>query len=165
MAERNASSPSGPRRRQLLAAAGPGAAALLAPGAARAGAAVGANASNYPSKVFRQKTEAAALKLMFGKMPEASAAAKLTAPRIAENGAVVPVIVDATLPGVTTVAIIAKENPFAMACAYRLPPGTSPAISSQVKLAKTTDVVAVFESGGKLFSATKNVKVTLGGCG
>ena len=39
------------------------------------------------------------------------------------------------------------------------------AVASRLKMAKTTKVVAVVESGGKLYSATKEVKVTVGGCG
>ena len=39
------------------------------------------------------------------------------------------------------------------------------AVANRLKMAKTSKVVAVVESGGKLYSATKEVKVTVGGCG
>jgi sulfur-oxidizing protein SoxY len=57
------------------------------------------------------------------------------------------------------------ENPFTLAAAYKIPEGTTASVSNRLKMAKTTKVVAVVESGGKLYSATKEVKVTVGGCG
>ena len=156
-----------PRRREVLVAAAAGTAAtLVAPAVAfAANAVVPAKASIYPAKAFAQTNEAAALKAMFGKTPTPSSNVKMSAPDIAENGAVVPVSVNANLPNVTRVAIMAIDNPFTMAAVYKIPAGTSPAISSRIKLAKTTKVVTIVESGGKLLSASKNVKVTLGGCG
>ena len=38
-------------------------------------------------------------------------------------------------------------------------------VGSRLKMAKTSKVVALVESGGKLYSASKEVKVTVGGCG
>jgi sulfur-oxidizing protein SoxY len=48
---------------------------------------------------------------------------------------------------------------------YRLPAGTVPAIANRIKMARTSNVIVVVEAGGKLYSATKEVKVTVGGCG
>ncbi|HEX7389482.1 MAG TPA: thiosulfate oxidation carrier protein SoxY [Acidiphilium sp.] len=158
--------PRQPRRREVLAGVAAGGVALLLPPVARAAENVGAaNAAIYPTKAFAQKSEAAALQALFGKTPVPSAKVTMDAPDIAENGAVVPVAVDSSLPDVTMVALLAEDNPFTLACAYKIPPGTSPAISSRLKLAKTTKVVAVTESGGKLYSTDKQIKVTLGGCG
>lgn len=157
-------------RRDLLAGAAMGGATLLlAPGLADAADAskdvVLAKASNYPAMAFSKKTEADALKAMYGKTPTKSSNVKLGAPDIAENGAVVPVTVEANLPKVTSISILALDNPFTMAASYKIPAGTDPSISSRIKLAKTTKVIAVVESDGKLYSASKQVKVTLGGCG
>ena len=57
------------------------------------------------------------------------------------------------------------ENPYALAASYKIPEGTVPAVSNRLKMAKTTNVVAIVESGGRFYSATKEVKVTVGGCG
>ena len=38
-------------------------------------------------------------------------------------------------------------------------------VANRLKMAKTSKVIALVESGGKVFSATKEVKVTVGGCG
>ena len=46
-----------------------------------------------------------------------------------------------------------------------IPPGTLPSVANRLKMAKTSNVTAIVEAGGKLYSATKEVKVTVGGCG
>jgi sulfur-oxidizing protein SoxY len=143
-------------------------AAFFAPGirAARAdGAVVPADASLYPAAAFSQKTQEAATKAMFNMTAAVSDQISLDAPDIAENGAVVPLSISTALPGVTAIAILALGNPNTIAAAYQLPAGTKAAVSSRIKLAKTTDVVVLVQAGGKLYSTSKNVKVTLGGCG
>lgn len=151
-----------PRRRDILAASG---AVLIAPAIGLAAEAGVAKSALYPASAFYQTSEAGALHIMFGKTPKPSSDVKLTAPDIAENGAVVPIKVDANLSHVTTLAILALHNPFTLAAAYEIPPGTSPLISSRIKLARTTTVVAVYRTADELRSASKQVKVTLGGCG
>ena len=89
----------------------------------------------------------------------------LDAPEIAENGAVVPIAVSSTLPKVTGIAILVLENPNMLAAAYKIPDGTQASVANRLKMAKTSKVVAVVESDGKLYSASKEVKVTVGGCG
>ena len=155
-----------PRRRHVLAGglAG-GVAALLGPGAGAAETIMPADPKAWPTAAFEQKTEADALKALFGKTATVSDKISLDAPDIAENGAVVPIAVRTDLPGVTTIAILALDNPFTLTAVYRLPAGTAPSVSSRIKLAKTTTVIAVVESGGQLYSRSKSVKVTLGGCG
>jgi sulfur-oxidizing protein SoxY len=124
-----------------------------------------ADASKWPKDAFSQKTEAGAIKALYGKTPEASDKVSLDAPEIAENGAVVPISVTTALPGVTSIAILAAGNPFPLAAHYLIPAGTSAAVANRLKLAKTTNVIALVEAGGKIYSATKEVKVTVGGCG
>jgi sulfur-oxidizing protein SoxY len=89
----------------------------------------------------------------------------MDAPEIAENGAVVPVSVTTSLPDVTSIAILVAENPNALAASYRIPAGTVPSVANRLKMAKTSNVIAVVEAGGKLYSASKEIKVTIGGCG
>ena len=124
-----------------------------------------ADAKDWPADAFKQKSEADALKALYGKSAEASDKVNLDAPETAENGAVVPIAITSTLPNVTGIAILVLENPFTLAAAYKIPEGTQAAAASRLKMAKTTKVVAIVESGGKLYSATKEVKVTVGGCG
>lgn len=126
---------------------------------------VWAAAPGWPEQAFQQKTDADALKLLYGKPVEASEKVTLNVPEIAENGAVVPVSVSTTLPKVTGITILVPENPSALAASYKLADGAMPSIGCRLKMAKTSNVVAVVESDGKLYSASKEVKVTLGGCG
>lgn len=119
----------------------------------------------YPEDAFKAKSEADAIKSLYGQTAEKSDKVKLDAPEIAENGAVVPIAVSASLPDVTSIAILVTENPNTLAAAYRIPPGTAASVSSRLKMAKTSNVIAIVEAGGKLYSATKEVKVTVGGCG
>jgi sulfur-oxidizing protein SoxY len=119
----------------------------------------------YPEDAFKQKSDADAIKALYGKPHEASDKVKLDAPEIAENGAVVPVSVTTTLSDVTSIAFFVSENPNALAAGYQIPAGTTPSVANRLKMAKTCNVIAIVESSGKLYSATKEVKVTVGGCG
>jgi sulfur-oxidizing protein SoxY len=119
----------------------------------------------YPEDAFKQKSDADAIKSLYGKTAEASDKVKLDAPEIAENGAVVPISVATTLENVTSIALLVSENPNALAASYVIPEGTLPSVANRLKMQKTTNVIAIVEAGGKLYSATKEVKVTVGGCG
>ena len=119
----------------------------------------------YPEDAFKQKSDADAIKALYGKTAEPSDKVKMDAPEIAENGAVVPISVSSTLDNVTSISILVAENPNALAASYRIPEGTLPSVANRLKMAKTTNVIAIVEAGGKLYSTTKEVKVTVGGCG
>jgi sulfur-oxidizing protein SoxY len=119
----------------------------------------------YPEDAFRQKDGKEAIKLLYGRTAEASDKIKLDAPEIAENGAVVPISVSTSLADITSIAFVVPENPNPLAAYYKIPQGTMPNIANRLKMAKTSSVTVIVESGGKLFSATKEVKVTVGGCG
>ena len=43
-------------------------------------------------------------------------------------------------------------------------PGAEGYFSARMKMAQTSDVYAVVKSGGKLYMAKQNIKVTVGGC-
>ncbi len=124
-----------------------------------------ADVSKWPKDAFVQRTPAAAIKALYGKTAEPSDKIRLDAPKIAENGAVVPISVSSTLPNVTSISIIVAENPYPLAASYRIPAGTAPMVANRLKMAKTSNVVALVESDGKLYSTTQEVKVTVGGCG
>lgn len=142
--------------------------AMMLAGLAGLGLAVRAHADNapgWPAEAFRQKSEKDALDTLLGKPFETTDKITLEVPEIAENGAVVPVSVSTSLPNVTSISIMVPENPFTLAARYKLPEGTAAAVSCRLKMAKTSDVVAVVESDGKAYGFAKQVKVTLGGCG
>jgi sulfur-oxidizing protein SoxY len=127
--------------------------------------ALAADVALWPKDAFTQKSEADTIKTLYGKEATDSGQVKLDAPEIAENGAVVPISVSTTLTEVSSIAFVVPENPNVLAAYYRIPPGTMPNVANRLKMAKTTNVTVIVEAGGKLYSATKEVKVTVGGCG
>ena len=152
-------------RRSLLQGATLACVAGLGASILRSAAAFAAEAAGWPQDAFKQKDEADAIKALYGKSAEASDKVKLDAPEIAENGAVVPIGVSTTLPNVNSISVLVPENPYTLAASYKIPEGTMPSVSSRLKMAKTSNVIAIVEADGKLYSATKEVKVTVGGCG
>jgi sulfur-oxidizing protein SoxY len=151
-------------RRLVLRGAGSIALAGLGIAAISPGALAAAN-DKYPEDAFKQKNDKEAIRLLYGRTAEPSDKIKLDAPEIAENGAVVPVSVSTSLADVTSIAFVVPENPNVLAAYYKIPQGTLPNVANRLKMAKTTNVIVLVEAGGKLFSATKEVKVTVGGCG
>ena len=135
----------------LLAGAG-----LIAPGMAHA---------DWNKAAFDAKSMADTLKALGASDATDSKDVQVTGPDIAENGAVVPVGVTSSLPGVTMVAILIEKNPNALAASFVLPAGTEANVQTRVKMGQTSNVYALVKSNGKFYMATKEIKVTLGGCG
>src|SRR6185369_2501774 len=77
-------------------------------------AALAAANDKYPEEAFKQKSEADAIKALYGKTAEASDKVKLDAPEIAENGGVVPISVTTTLSDVSSIAFVVAENPIVL---------------------------------------------------
>ena len=89
----------------------------------------------------------------------------IKAPDIAENGAVVPVEVTSNIAGTTSIAIIAEKNGTPLVGSFNMSGGALPFISTRIKMGQTSLVRAVVQAGGKSYTAAKEVKVTIGGCG
>lgn len=113
---------------------------------------------------FEAKSLADALKSVGG-TPASNAQVNLQAPDIAENGAVVPLGVTSNIPNTTEIMLLVEKNPFPLAAVFTIPAGTEPSVQTRVKMGQSSNVVAVVKADGKLYSATKETKVTLGGCG
>jgi sulfur-oxidizing protein SoxY len=135
----------------VLAAAG-----IITPGMALA---------DWNKAAFEAKSMADTLKALGAGSPAESKDVQVTGPDIAENGAVVPVGVASTLPNVTMLAILIEKNPNALTASFTLPEGTLANVQTRVKMGQTSNVYALVKSDGKFFMATKEIKVTLGGCG
>lgn len=119
----------------------------------------------WNSEAFKAKKAEDAIKAMLGSATtEASEAVKVKVPDIAENGAVVPVTVTTSMAA-ESITILASNNPVPLTSSFNLGPGAEGYISTRIKMGETGDVIAVVKAGGKLFSARKSVKVTIGGCG
>ena len=99
-----------------------------------------------------------------GDSPEAGEI-KIKAPDIAENGAVVPITVSTKMEGVESISILASKNGTPLIASFNLGENAEAFASTRIKMGKTADVVALVKADGKLYSAKKEVKVTIGGCG
>jgi sulfur-oxidizing protein SoxY len=122
-------------------------------------------ASDWNGAGFTAKDADSALKGINAVGAAQSADITLKAPDIAENGAVVPLEVTSKLPNTDYIALVVDTNVNPLCCTFALSNGTEGYVSTRVKMAKTSQVRALCRSGGKMFYAAKEVKVTIGGCG
>jgi len=153
------------RRREILKAGGSvtlltlvAAAGWLRPGEA--------NAADWNKAAFESKSMDETLKALGGGAPVASKDITfVSTPDIAENGAVVPVGVSSTIPKTESIAILIEKNPNMLAATFDIPAGTEPSISTRVKMGQSSNVYALVKADGKYYVTSKEIKVTLGGCG
>ena len=82
-----------------------------------------------------------------------------------ENGAYVPVSFSTTIKGATNLSILSEGNYSPMVASFDLLPRTVPEFSIRMRMVKTANLVVLVQANGKLYRATKEVKVTIGGCG
>lgn len=114
---------------------------------------------------FDAKSLDAAFAALGAGKPADSSEIQITAPDIAENGAVVPIGVVSRIAGTEQIAILVEKNPFLLAANFEIPPGTAADIQTRLKMAETSNVYALVRAGGRFAVARREVKVTLGGCG
>jgi sulfur-oxidizing protein SoxY len=94
---------------------------------------------------------------------------KLTAPTIAESGANVPITVEADVPvdKVERLWIFVDKNPTPWVTDVKYTPQNGQVfLSTRIKMGETSNVRAILQlKDGTFVMATKEVKVTAGGCG
>ena len=123
-----------------------------------------AQAQEWNKAAFDGKSLDEVFKAFGAGSPEKSTAVTLVAPDIAENGAVVPVGINTTLKA-QQMAILVEKNPSALAAQFFIPSGTEPFMTTRIKMGQTSNVYALVIADGKWYMSSKEVKVTLGGCG
>ena len=119
----------------------------------------------WNEQAFGAKTAADALKNIGAAAAAPSKDIVIEAPQIAENGAVVPIEISSNIPGTTSIAVVIEKNPFPLAGKFDFKEGALPFVKLNVKMGETSDVRVVAVAGGKQFVATREIKVTIGGCG
>jgi sulfur-oxidizing protein SoxY len=150
-----ATPPEGISRRRAMAAGAGAVAAGLGLAAGPAGA-----ANDYAEQIR---------KFTGGKQPVAGRI-RLELPELAENGNTVSmsIAVDAP-PGdvhVEEILVVAPANPNARVVRFRFSAMSVPQAATRIRLAETQSVIAVAKlSDGTFLSATRQIKVTIGGCG
>ncbi|AHB08123.1 thiosulfate oxidation carrier protein SoxY [Pandoraea pnomenusa] len=134
------------------------AAGLIKPEEARA-------AQEWNKAAFATRSVADTVKALGGTSASPSDQVVLSVPDIAENGAVVPVVVASKAPNTQMIAILIEKNPNTLAASFDIPEGTEPSVTTRVKMGQTSKVYALVKADNKYLVAEKEVKVTLGGCG
>ena len=120
----------------------------------------------WPKSAFEAKSVQDAMSGLYGSADSApSSDITIKAPDIAENGAVVPVTVSTSLSDITDIGIIAEKNGTPMSANFKMSANAKGYVSTRIKMGKTSSIIAVVIAGGKTYSARKEVKVTIGGCG
>src|SRR3954470_19248448 len=119
----------------------------------------------WNKEAFGAKTPADALKSLGVPNAAPSTDVHIEAPQIAENGAVVPIEISSNVPGTTALIVVIEKNPFPLTARFDFKEGALPFVKVNVKMGETSEVRVIAEAGGKSFSASKEIKVTIGGCG
>ncbi len=149
-------------RRVLLKSAA--SAALVATAVAAGLLKPGRVLADWNSAAFAARKPADALAAIGASGATPSQDIVVKAPDIAENGAVVPVEVATTLPNVESIAILGEKNVYPLVALYTLS-DFGGSLSTRIKMGETASVRAIVRTSGKVYTATKEVKVTVGGCG
>ena len=125
-----------------------------------------AEAAEWNKAAFETKSMDETLKSIGASTPVASKDITFfSTPDIAENGAVVPVGITSAIPKTESIAILIEKNPNMLTAIFDIPPGTEPSLSTRVKMGQSSNIYALVKADGKYYVASKEIKVTLGGCG
>ena len=125
-----------------------------------------AAADAWNKSAFETKSLDDTMKALGGGTPAASKDITFfSTPDIAENGAVVPIGITSNVPKTESIAVLVEKNPNMLAAVFDIPAGTEPSLSTRIKMGQTSNVFALVKADGKYYVASKEIKVTLGGCG
>ncbi|HLS57494.1 MAG TPA: thiosulfate oxidation carrier protein SoxY [Zeimonas sp.] len=151
-------------RRNLLKECGAGGALVIA---AAAGLLPASPASAAPRNTegFAAKSLADAMASIDAGNAIESADIVITAPDIAENGVLIPIEVTSRVPGAESIALLVEKNPFPLLAYFKLSNGAEGYVNTRFKAGQSSVVKAVVKAGGKTYVASREVKVTIGGCG
>ena len=123
-------------------------------------------AQNWNKGAFETKSLDETLKALGGSAPvQSKDIVFFSTPDIAENGAVVPIGITSNVPKTESIAILVEKNPNMLAAVFDIPPGTETSLSTRIKMGQTSNVYALVKADGKYHVVSKEIKVTLGGCG
>lgn len=129
-------------------------------------------AGGFSVPAFAKNDSAELIEKFTGGKKPADGKIKLDLPEIAENGNTVPMTVSVESPMteqsyVQDVLVVTDENPRAGVATFHFTPQSGVAEANvRIRLAQTQNVIAIAKmNDGSLFTTSKQVKVTIGGCG
>jgi sulfur-oxidizing protein SoxY len=151
--------PAAPCRRQVVQALATG--GLVA---AMAALPATARASARNEAAFSARTLEALYKALGLQAGGPADGISLNAPEVAENGANVPIEIKVALPGLQRILLIGERNayPLLLDLAWSAP-GPA-ALDLRIKLGESAPLRVIAVAGGKVHSAVRMVRVTVGGC-
>jgi len=137
-------------------------------------AAVVAPTTNLKALDFRAEKPAAweaektvdGIKALFGTGDVTTKGIKVTAPKLAENGGSIPINVKSKLD-LDTIAFFQDANPRCLSCVFTVPEGAIIDYDFRIKMRQTAfvNIVGRERGTGKLYNFTKEIDVSIGGCG
>jgi sulfur-oxidizing protein SoxY len=89
----------------------------------------------------------------------------VSAPDMAENGAIVQVEIRSNIPNTESLMILVEKNPTPLIAHYKFSNGAEPFIVTRIKMAETSDIKVIAKVGSQYFTNAKNVVVLENGCG
>lgn len=122
-------------------------------------------AAGWNAPAFESTQLAQALKLLGASQANLSHQIQIAAPEKAENGAVVQVQVHSSLANTESIALLVEKNPTALIAQFDFQPGTLPDVITRIKMAETSNVIALVKAQGQFYYQQKQVEVMENGCG
>ena|SRR5579859_3596773 len=119
----------------------------------------------WNKEAFGAKSAGDALKNLGVGNATPTAELSVEVPQIAENGAVVPIEISSAIPGTTALIVVIDKNPFPLISRFDFKEGALPFVKVNVKMSETSDIRVLAEAAGRYYVTTREVKVTIGGCG
>ncbi len=89
----------------------------------------------------------------------------LRVPDVADNAAAVPLDIVSNIPNTESISVLVDKNPHPLAARFNFSNGALPQVHLRLKFAQTSAVRVVVKAGGKTWQISRQVQVTIGGCG
>ena len=90
---------------------------------------------------------------------------RLDLPKVAEDGAVVPVTLESLIPATDRLVLLVEKNPSPLVAAFQFGEQAEAFVSLRIKMNESCDVIAIARASGKYYMTRKAVRVVVGGCG
>ena len=87
------------------------------------------------------------------------------APDTAENGAYVGVSVESSIRNINGLAFFVEKNPHSLAGYFEIKRTNTLKFATKIKMAETSDLVAMVKANDSYYINSRYIKVVLGGCG
>ena len=122
-------------------------------------------AALWNAPAFQANKLADAMHVLGADIVKPSEQVTIIAPDKAENGAVVQVQIRSALANTQSIALLVEKNPTVLIAQFDFMPGSVPEVITRIKMAETSDVIALVKADGGFYVSKKLVEVLENGCG